>query len=695
MKPADLMRLAWLALTLLSTGVSAGYVTNYSNVDVTRWKCFLCEFETHSGFSGQVSATSIRTTDDSDRFGRDGAFERAGTGSVLDARAGVSTQGWIVSANAQNLGLDSHDMAFVANRRGKLKARLRIQQYRNLVESEALTPFRETDSGWKLPSDWQSDFQTQGFLNLGSSNQVIELARTRRMVESAIVLQVLPKLNVQFTRKASSKEGYQETYRDGFLQTTALPKRIDHDLLANQLRIAYRSDILSMAWTRSRSKFENLAPLLRWESPYQFGLSANESANAYAHKHASDTLDIKVTVSDDGMLRMHERKGKSITEPQPIRYGLSPFLDELEPVQVFAERNYRSRRMQFTKQFFDGLKFSLSRSIYQLEDFRSEDTLTPALSGLFLTPPQALRAGDIERGETEFGVKYRLRSGIAVATKLWMTELNRRDQEIDTNKIRGMDWQFELPLQNRWKALMRFQNDSRDASEFQNITTNNPRTRRFHSAERDQRRLSGEIRYFVNDSASFVAMSYDASKQDYPSSVLGMSSVENRGISLKYAASFSERVTADAHVASHQQVSQINGSQSLDLTMPWVYSSDDQVKSAGLSLSIMPTYESLRRIQFNYILSDGEICAESLFQLQEDIFPSQISRHESLDITIDAGTLLGATVETRIYVEKYDAMDRSIDEIDQATLGSVLTLGRDRPSYRNTLFALRLSKRFR
>ena len=52
---------------------------------------------------------------------------------------------------------------------------------------------------------------------------------------------------------------------------------------------------------------------------------------------------------------------------------------------------------------------------------------------------------------------------------------------------------------------------------------------------------------------------------------------------------------------------------------------------------------------------------------------------------------VGTTITTKIYIEKYDSKDWSIDNIAQSSLEQVLTMNRDPPPYRNILLALRWS----
>ncbi len=690
----QVFKLVVLTVSALACNVALGeYTTNYSNVDVSRWKCFLCEFQLYQGTTGQISVASVLTTDDSDRFGRNGSFESAGTRTVLDGGIDVNrASGWLFSASATNIGLASNDIAIEIKNSRSLKANLRFQQYRRLAESNALTPFQASNSGLTLGPQWQRDLQSSGFTSLGSTNRRLELATTRRLLESTVSMEVVPRIELSLSHKSASKEGTRETFRDGIFQSTALPKTIDHESVTNRIQISYRDQRLNTTWSRSDSTFKNLVPLLQWESPYRFGLMKNESANAFSHDHSSETLDIKLSLPRNGVLRIHERRGETETEPQSLRYGFSSLINDVEPVHLFAKRDYVNRRLVVTNQLSRNIDISASHLQYELKNFRPVEELTPALGGLFLVPSRTLRSGDFKRQESEIGLNYRPLSGLRVLSRIWEFTFTRTNQEIAENQTQGGELKITQPLLGRWETFASVQTESRNASDFQVVTTNNPNTRRFHQAEMERRIWSTGLTFSARERDDFISVTVDLDRRNYPASELGLSDEEFRGLTLSYGLRIGESIGTDGYVASHRRSASINGSQSLDLSMPWSYSSDDIVNSAGLNLAIEPLNKFVDNIHVVYSLSDGEAKLETIFSDAARFFPRQISRHESVDVSIGFGEIFGVSVEARVYFETYEARDWSIDNVDQTTLASVLTMARDNPSYDNTLFSLLLKR---
>ena len=673
----------------------AEYTTNYANVDVSRWNCLLCEFESYTGTNGELSVASILTTDDSDRFGRNGSFERAGTRSALIAEVEVNgARGWIVNASATNVGLESNDVAIELKGARSLEAKFRFQQYRRLNESEALTPFRQTNDGLTLGSNWQQDRQTHGFTNLATANRQIELATTRRLLESTVSIEVIPRIELLLFQRSTSKVGVQETFRDGFLQSTALPKTIDQESISNRVQISYRDRRMNAAWSRTNSSFQNSEPVLQWESPYQFGLSTNESANAFSQEHFSDTLDIRWSLPLNSELRVHERRGETRTEPRSLRYGLGALIADTEPVQLFAEHDYRSRRIVVTTDLNDDVELSASRLSYELKDLRASESLTPALGGLFLTPQRSLRLGDQKRLESEIGLFYRPDSGMRVISRIWESSRTRVNQEITRNQSRGLELEFAQPTFDQWEMFTTARIESRDGSMFQGGTINNPHTRRFHQADMKRHAWSAGMRFLFNEDADFVALSVDRERREFPESVLGLTDSEARGLTLSSVFRMGKRMVTDMHVASNRQFAEIKGSQSLDLSMPWNYSSDDVVNSVGLNLLIEPINKFVDSMFVDYTLSDGHAGMETLFDSSKSSFPDQISRHESIDLSVRFAEIHETTIEARIYIEEYEASDWSIDELTQTSLSNVLTMARNNPSYENTLVSLRVNRSF-
>ena len=688
------VKLALICVSALLHQVAFGeYATNYTSVDVSRWRCLLCEFETYVGTSGELATRAILTTDDSDRFGRDGSFERAGTRTALNGRMGVTrSNGWLVSASATNIGLDSNDIALGIKGSRSLEASLRFQQYRRLTARQAMTPYRSVNGRLALGPGWKSAFQTHDFENLETSNRLIELATTRRSLASSFSVEVIPNLTLSLEHSSISNEGVQETFRDGILQATALPKTIDRESVSDRIQLAYRTERLNAAWTRTQASFENFESLLQWESPYQFGLTTNESANAFAHAHENDTLDVSLALSLDSQFRIHERRGTTTTRPKLLRYGSGPFIEDVDPVHLYAERELRSRRWTYMTALPSDVEIAASHSSHDIKDFRPHDALTPALGGLFLTPSRLLRPGDMTRRQNDLAISYRPAMNFNVRAKAWKATLNREAQEIATNDTRGVELKLTQPIQSRWSPFMTLRRESRTGSAFQAVSTNNPHTRRFYQADMKRHVWTSGLSFRLRDNNDVLSIAVELERQGFTDSRLGLTAMDYRGLTLGYGSQLGARVAAEGHLASYQRRAAIDGSQSLDLTMPWQYASDDRVNSAGMRFNIEPFLESMTNLTFDYTLSDGRVSLATIFEDATSVFPNQISRHESFDLVAGLRGFYGTTINARIYVEQYDAGDWSLNALGQTTLTNVMTLGRDFTSHTNTLISLAIRR---
>ena len=674
--------------------VVAEYATNYADVDVSRWQCLLCEFENHRGTAGQLTVASIRTTNDSDRFGRNGSFYRAGSRSTLNARAGInSTNGWTVSASATDVGLDSSNIAFDIRNSQSLEANVRFQQYRHLTESRALTPFLDRDGRLTLGSNWHRSVETQDFSSLATSNRVTELATTRRLLDATVSVEPLPSFELLFNHRSMSKEGTQGTFRDDIFRSTGLPRVVDQASSAQRFQVSYRGQYSITTWTRSKSTFQNNEPVLHWESPYRFGLLENESANALSHEHHSETLDIRFTLPRNSMLRIHERRGNTESMPRLLNYGFGTLIKDTQPVNVFAEREYRSRRLSLATKFSRDFEVSASYLKYELKDARPFKELTPALGGVFLTPPVVVRSGDLKRNDAEIGLSYR-RKGARVTSRIFENSLTRANQEITNNTTRGLEATWVQPILDRWEAFSTFRRELRGASEFKAVTKNNVYTRRFHQAEMKRQVWSGGTTYRFKAGENHVSFELDAERREFPDSLLGLSDLEIRGLSLEYGLQVNDRTLLSGYIATHRRFVLIDGSQDFDLSMLWSYSAHDIVDSAGLNIKIQPYNALVDNLLFTYKLSDGEASLSTTSSESASFFPDQLSRHESIALSVGFSAVFGAEVTASVYIEDYGARDWSIDNVTQTTLPNVLSLAYDNPPYRNALFSLQIRRSF-
>ena len=109
---------------------------------------------------------------------------------------------------------------------------------------------------------------------------------------------------------------------------------------------------------------------------------------------------------------------------------------------------------------------------------------------------------------------------------------------------------------------------------------------------------------------------------------------------------------------------------------------------------IEPINQFVENMLVDYTLSDGQANMESHFDSSTSFFPDQISRHESIELSVRFEETFGMTIEARIYIKKYEASDWSIDSVTQTSLPNVLTMAHDNPSYENTLFSVQVNRSF-
>lgn len=686
-----------VALGLVLTCVSGGasFEINYSKVDISRWSCRLCEFDRYADAIGAFSISSLVTTEDSDRFGRDGSFETAGMRAALDAEfAKAWSKGWQLDVEAMNLGLDSRAVAVKLNGAMSLEARVALNRYRRVVESEALSPFRLRNQRLVLDDDWQSDYRTSGFASLESANRSIELASLRERLISGIRFAPVRRVVLSFERQREAKTGIQETYRDALYQSTALPRTIDQSTVLNRFRAEYRSDAVNAGWTREHTRFSNHAPLLSWQSPYLNGLSENQSANASSYRHRSQTVDARVSLPTIGMVRFHARSGRSQSDARALAYADNEVLRERLPIDIDARRNFRSRRVVANSKSFGDLHLQASYSLFKIEDDRSILRLTPALGGIFLTAPEQLRLGNLKRVKAEIALNYGAPQRMHLQSRIWTNSINRVQQEILRNETRAVEVKFSRPLVDRWNLVCSLARQNRSASEFLNLTSNNPNARRFHQAHSRRDSWSGGFRFTPLSRKGFVIVEVDGARTHFPHSIIGLQDLRSDGLVVSYRLLHGRNVNVEGYFAKHKRTSAINGSESFDLTRPWTYLTTDDVVSGALRLAIEQPGPRIERLHFDYKHSDGMALYRTLFRGVHEAFPNLISRHDSVDIELRFKAIGNISVATQIYFEKYDTQDWLIDGVAQTSLERVMTMNRDRPPHRNVLFSVMLTRTF-
>lgn len=669
-----------------------GVDANYDKVRSDRWRCRLCPFETASWRERSWRVGAVSVEDAEPRFGRDNGLDEDGT--RMDAQVAYGRRdadGRTVTVRGDDLGLDARDVA-VEYRDGVGGVAVRWREIPRNVAADGRTPYTgRTDLA--LPEGWITAFHTAGMSGLSGAATAFDHATQRRRASAAAHFRPRPRWRVDTDYLRETRRGTGETHADFLYRTAGLPKPVDYrtEELGGRLRFESGSFVLGLGLRESR--FENGDRHLEWENAYS-GYPAT-GRKGLAPDSDARTLSLVSrwtrgrTAVSGSLVRGRHRQDVPFL-PYTTNPGVR--VDPLPADSLRGRASVLAGSLAVVSRPTERLRVSLKHRRRERDNDTRPLLLTPVLGDLFATAPRRSRVYGFERASTELRLQYRLSRRLRLGAGADASRIRRAPAEIARNDSRR-SWIELLATDLRgFRLALRLADGSRDASAFRDVTVNNPRTRRFHQAARDQRTWTAELDYQFPGVGLSVGVDADYRRHDYPDSALGLQRDEDRGWGADFTWAPSPRVALSAFRAVRETDARTAGSSVFGMA-DWWYGTRDTADTDGLTLELRDLLREGLSLTVTYTRSKGRGRYGTESAGVDSGFPDLLSEHRAVDVRTRVRMTRRTVLVLRYYLEDYGAADWAVDGLGPSAARNVLSFGRAMPDYGNGLFSVSVETR--
>ena len=676
---------------------SAPYEINYSKVDLTGWNCYLCEFHRLESRTTKFTSRILASADGNARFGRESGIDDSSAYPSLDLSfKQTRPSGWTLDFGMRDLGLDTDSMSVRIFKPGRARVQLQRHVKPNNTDKTALSPFRQLGSRLTLDERWISGFSTQQFSALDDFNRQIYL-RSERASTSLVAWVKLP-LDLSFETRIlhELKRGIEQTYRDDFLRSTALPKPINTEVQGVQSRFNYENQRIVMSLQHRRVQFDNRNEVLDWDSPYDAEGFVRQSA--YANDHANESSHFNAAIKLNSTTRLifnlsrdDARSTGSSLLPYSNNQQLMIQPTGSESLDIRERREHSA--LSLTHEISRNLRLQIFHEETSRIDHRPPNSFRRVIGDLLVLEDHESRSFDFSLSKTNANLVYRLGQHTRLVTGYARESRTRTLQEINVNQARKIWLEITANLGTSWRIKSRNELEDRDASPFAHISTNNPLTRRFHQAARDQHAWSGDLEFNPVDSPWFAFLSLGYERRDYVDSPLGLQEQIFRSTSLGF--SFRELGKRSIEF-THGIQSDSSDTLGSDYFEPgeWRYNGQDEVETTSLTYVEDRFIVASSQLQISLLSSQGtgRSSSESIWSSAD--FPAVISEEQMARIVIDFPEWRRTFFSVTYVWNKYRSSDWQIDNLDQTSVWNVLSFGRKSDKFVNQTVLIELSKNF-
>ena len=677
---------AALAVALNAPAAQGSFQPNYAKVNTDRWRCRLCPFELASSKEVIGTAGVVHVADASARFGRDSGLDEAGPRADLDFRfRRRSEDGPLTEFAAHRLGLDSR-AATVAFHSNRSTARLDHREIPRNVSTDGATPFAGVAS-LTLPDDWQRAFDTARMTGLGESTR-FDIGTRRRQTSARIRMNPRPDWWLQAGYSRETKSGTGETFADFLYRSTGLPKPVGFVTEELTTGAGVERAAFAMAAELRNVRFRNRHPALDWQNPWRGSVLRGRKALAPDHDARSATLVSRVAlgrrVAAHATLTWGEARQDAVFEPYTTNPRLA--VDALPANSLDGRVRSFAGAITVVARPTDRVRLIVRHGQRERDNQSAIRTYTPVRGDAFSLGALTSRALDVDRSKTELGVRYRVAPGVGLGLYTDSSRVRRDPAEVATNEERRH--RIELGV-NGWRGIrarLVFAQADRGAAEFRRITANNPQTRRYHQAAREQRTYRARVGYELERIGAFVELVAECRRNAYPESALGLRREANctRGGDVTYAPS--PNVSVAAFYFEQETNSATAGR--VGFTGPhWRYSTVDGVDTAGMSLDVGELMDARLGLSVDYVrsLGTGAYATERAGEWLP--FPDLVSDHTSVDIHARYQWRERSAFVLQLRHERYRGEDWALANALDA-IRNVVTFGNASPRYANYLIGI-------
>ena len=676
---------AALVAAMNASAADRSFEPNYAKVNTDRWRCRLCPFELASVKEATWTLGAVHVAEASARFGRDSGLDEAGARADLGlGYRRRDDKGRMAEIAARRLGLDSRTVA-IGVRDSRSRAHLDRREIPRNISADGVTPFAGT-STLTLPGDWLGAFDTARMTGLGDGTRFIH-GTERRRTSARVRVDPLPDWWLQAGYSRETKSGAEQTFADFLYQSTGLPKPVS--FLTEELATSagIERTAFTLAAELRNSRFRNRHGALDWQSPWR-GPAVPRGRKALAPDNEARSLSLISRIALGRRAAAHatltwgESRQDDVFEPYTTNTRLGT--DPLPAYSLDGRVGSFAGTFRLVARPTDRLRVTVLHRQRERDNQTAALTFRPVRGDLYIPgAPGAVanRAHDVDRSTTELGVTYRVAPRVGLGLYTDSNRIRRAPAEVAENEERRH--RIELGV-NGWRGIrakLSVAEADRVGSEYRHITGNNPLTRRYHQAAREQRIWRARVGYEFAAIGAFVEFLAECRRNAYPESALGLQRDANctRGGDVAYTP------RRDVAIAAFYYAQETNAATAGQVGLTgsdWRYSTGDVVDTAGISLDVGALFDGRLELSVDYVRSLGTGAYATELAGESQPFPDLVSNHASVDIHARYQWREKRAFVFQMRNERYRSEDWALVEALDA-IRNVVPFGNASPRYAN------------
>lgn len=693
---------------LLVAGPAAGPVALAQAVNFEEWPCRFCPFP-DSGVEGSVGVSALHVSEDSARFGDyTGLDEKGGYANAeaeLKYRAG---NGYAISLDAQDLGLDARSVELRAGRQGRWVVDLSWDELPRRKDDSVRTVYSGLgSSSLTLPSGWVRGNSTSELTALDANLRDFTLGWDRRTAGLGLEFVQSSRLRYEVDWTRQTKEGRGLTWGSFLGTAEELVKPLDYQTDQVDAALIYAGAGWNVRLGYYGSFFSNKDLSLQWDNPFN-GPDRGRSAMAPDSRHSQGMLSGSYRFPTwDTTLNASYARGRMEQTDALLGYTINPTIAAQPlPADEFDGRvDTTHANLRITARPVDRLRVAAEYRLNERDNKSGQYLWNPVQADSFQTLSFMNPAYSFENRDLSLAAHYAL-SRMLHGSAGWRQKVRERDYQ-NVDRTEEDTWWGRLrfrPMQELSISL-KGETSSRDTSDYQAIPATgagaeqNPLLRKYYQADRDRDLV--QVQADFTPSARWNAsLRYEAAQDRYEESLVGLVAADYDQFSADASLQLWRGMVLSGFFSRETYDSATIGAASFSVpnTAPpnWRGRTDDRHDMQGVALGWPGLASGRLDLRADWTRADttGQVRIESPLGAAATAYPPLRSRLEGAQLVADWHLNPRWTLNAGWRWEKYSADDWALDGVGPATVPSVLSFGAQTLDYDVNVFLVGFRYRF-
>lgn len=654
-----------------------------AEVDTSGWKCERCPFQV--GSEGTATVGALDVSDSSAKFGDYTGLDEEGGYAIaaFDGRSRAES-GWFLTYEGRRLGLDSRDAAVTIGKEGIFSARLTYDAIPKRTFDDTATPFSigSTNDQLSLPATWVRASTTGGMTSLNAALQPIDIGHDRESAGVAFNMRLSKAFGAFANFRREDKEGVGYSGVGNFTTALQIPDPVDSSTDSYEIGVQWKGKSAFARLSYSAQEYDNELNGLTWDNPYVAfnGATTGRMATAPDNKMEQIVFSAGAHFAYDTSIGFNASLAQLSQDaallPFTTNAGLSP--GALPRASLNGDADVNHYGLTLATHPFDRIRVRGSAAYDERKDNTSPITFADGyVESDMVRIPGAITPEryDYKRLRGEIEGEYRLYDKVRLFVGARGEELKRTQQDVDkTTEGTGYSG-VRLNGFGGVTLVLRIGETHKDAADTRTPESwENPSFWKYNLANRD--RDFGDVKLSWAPAASVtLALDGQIANDSYRKSYYGLKSGSDRrgAVNVTWMPKEGLSIYGDA---AYQQIKAEQTNVGGTPPNPWAATHKDIYRTLGLGAKYMGIADKWDlQLDLARAKSEGDINTIT------GAFPRNESEFTSARFAVYYQVTDALKLGAGYRYEKLETSDWALQDVQPATLATLLALGADPYNY--------------